>query len=103
MDRAIQREIDEEYVFSVLSKIPNHLKEINEFLAMPWLPIDPKDIDENIEYKPMRLEITDGNLWLGFTMDIPRPGKGPSIKCRMAFVNDKRLKGKISTKVIHIN
>lgn len=103
LDRAIQREIDEEYVFSVLSKIPDHLKEINEFLAMPWLPIDPKDIDENIEYKPMRLEITDGNLWLGFTMDIPRPGKGPSIKCRMAFVNDKRLKGKISTKVIHIN
>ena len=103
LDRAIQRDIDEEYVFSILSKFPNHIKEINEFLRLPPLPQADEEIIKGVEYRPMRLEITDGTLWLGFTVDLPRKGKGPSIKCRMAFVNDKRLKGKISTKVIHIN
>lgn len=102
LDRAIQRDIDEEYVFQVLSEAPKFVKEINEFLFMEPLPEIETQIDPNKNYRPLRLELTDGNLWLGFTVDRLQPGKNYSLKCRMAFVNNKRLKGKISTKVINI-
>ena len=105
LDRAIQREIDEEYVFALFHKVHNHVTEIHKFLEMPMLPIDPSEIDPEVEYRPQRLEITDGTLWLGMTVSLPNPEhpfRGHSMQCRMAFVNDKRLKGKISTKIIKL-
>lgn len=103
LDRAIQREIDEEYVFALFKRIHNHVKEIHEFLELPPKPIEASEVDESIEYRPQRLEITDGTLWLGMTVSLPNPefpNRGHSMQCRMAFVNNKRLKGKISTKII---
>lgn len=102
LDRAIQREIDESYVFKLFKRLHNHVADINQFLNMPSLPEVESEIDPTIEYRPLRLEITDGTLWIGLTVDIKKPEKCYSLKCRMAFVNNKRLKGKISTKVINV-
>lgn len=102
LDRAIQRDIDEEYVFALFKKIHLHVEEISEFLKLPPLPIDTADIDPDVVYRPQRLEVTDGTLWLGMTVDNHILGRWYSLKCRMAFVNNKRLKGKISTYVINL-
>lgn len=105
LDRAIQREIDEEYVFALFRRVHKHVVEIHEFLEMPMLPIDASEIYPNVEYRPQRLEITDGTLWLGMTVSLPNPefpNRGHSMQCRMAFVNNKRLKGKVSTKIINL-
>lgn len=102
LDRAIQRDIDEQYVFDLFKKIHHHVEEISKFLELPPLPLDLEQIDPDIKYRPQRLEITDGNLWIGMTVDTHTKGKWYSLKCRMAFVNNKRLKGKISTYVINL-
>lgn len=105
LDRAIQREIDEAYVFELFHKISNHVKEINEFLDMPERPDVEDELLDDVEYRPLRLEITDGNLWLGFTVCKPNPEKSfdtHSLQCRMAIVNNKRYQGKTSKKVIYI-
>lgn len=104
LDRAIQREIDENYVFTLFHKIHNHVTEIHEFLEMPMMPIEASEVDPNVEYRPQRLEITDGTLWLGMTVSLPESSskRGHSMQCRMAFVNNQRFKGKISTKVIKL-
>lgn len=106
LDRAIQREIDEEYVFSLFHKIHNHVAEIHEFLELPMMPIESSEVIPGVEYRPQRLEITDGTLWLGMTVSLPDPTgfhTGHSMQCRMAFVNQQRFKGKISTKVIKLS
>lgn len=102
LDRAIQREIDEQYVFALFKRLHNHVKEVVEFLNMPALPDVEEDKEPGINYRPLRLEITDRNLWLGMTVDRPQPGKMPSLCCRMAFINNRRLEGKTSTKVIDL-
>lgn len=102
LDRAIQREIDENYVFELFGKIGPHVKEIVEFLELPPQPILLADIIPGVEYRPLRLEITDRNLWLGMTVNTASPNKFPALCCRMAFINDQRLEGKISTKVIDL-
>ncbi|EFW4639765.1 hypothetical protein FLR65_20900, partial [Shigella flexneri] len=44
---------------------------------------------------------TDGNLWLGFTVCKPNAKfKDPSLQCRMAIINSRRLPGKASKAVI---
>lgn len=103
LDRAIQREIDEAYVFTLFNKFHEHVAEVQEFLALEPLPETDELIDPVKSYRPLRLELTDGTLWLGMTVDRKMPGKMYSLKCRMAFVNDQRKEGKISTKVIKIN
>lgn len=105
LDRAIQREIDENYVLELFHKMKDHVKEIAEFLAMPERPEVEDQILPGVEYRPLRLEVTDGNLWLGFTVSKPNPDSNftsHSMQCRMAIVNNKRLQGKISTKVINL-
>ncbi|AEN93741.1 endoribonuclease [Enterobacteria phage vB_EcoM_IME341] len=102
LDRAIQREIDEKYVFALFKQLHNHVKEIHEFLIQEPLPDVESEIVPGKVYRPLRLEITDKTLWLGMTVDRKHPDKGYSLKCRMAFVNSKRLEGKTSTKVIYL-
>ncbi|QQG32177.1 site-specific RNA endonuclease [Citrobacter phage CkP1] len=106
LDRAIQREIDETYVFDLFRKLSNHVVEVNEFLELPERPDVEEDLDPNIEYRPLRLEITDGTLWLGFTVSKPHPEKTfdtpYSLQCRMAFINTNRYQGKTSKKVINL-
>ncbi|AIX12096.1 endoribonuclease [Citrobacter phage Moon] len=106
LDRAIQREIDENYVFELFHKLSNHVVEVNAFLELPERPDVEEDLDPNIEYRPLRLEITDQKLWLGFTVSKPVPGKTFStpytLNCRMAFINTNRHEGKISKTVINL-
>lgn len=102
LDRAIQREIDETYVFELFRKLDVHVTEVVEFLNMTPLPDVEAEKDPTIEYRPLRLEITDRNLWLGMTVDRHRPGNPYALCCRMAFINNKRLEGKTSTKVIDL-
>lgn len=101
LDRAIQREIDETYVFELFHKIKDHVLEVNEFLSMPPRPDIDEDFIDGVEYRPGRLEITDGNLWLGFTVCKPNEKfKDPSLQCKMAIINSRRLPGKASKAVI---
>lgn len=103
LDRAIQREIDETYVFDLFKKLSGHVEEVIEFLQLPPMPDVEKELDPNVKYRPMRLEITDKNLWLGMTVNKSEPNtKSFGLCCRMAFVNNKRLKGKISTHEIYL-
>lgn len=103
LDRAIQREIDENYVFQLFYKLANHVDEVIEFLKLPASPDVEEQIDPSIEYRPLRLEITDGNLWLGMTVNKHAPDeKSFGLNCRMAFINKNRLKGKTSTHVINL-
>ncbi len=102
LDRAIQREIDETYVFELFKKLKNHCQEVIDFLNLPPMPDVETPLDEK-NYRPLRLEITDGNLWLGMTVNPHKEDeKSFGLCCRMAFVNNKRLKGKISTHVINL-
>lgn len=102
LDRAIQREIDEKYLFELFNKLHLHVKEVVDFLKKTPLPDVEDDILPGVDYRPLRLEITDRNLWLGMTVDRSHPGAVYGLKCRMAFVNNNRLEGKISTKVIDL-
>lgn len=103
LDRAIQREIDEKYVFELFHKLADHVSEVVEFLKLPASPDVEEEIDQTINYRPLRLEITDGNLWLGMTVNRHAPEeKSFGLCARMAFVNNKRLKGKTSTHVINL-
>lgn len=106
VDRAIQREIDEGYVFSLLEKLKSHVVEVVQFLDMPERPDIDEDFVDGIEYRPGRLEVTDGNLWLGLTVskpDLTGRFTNKSLQCRMAIVNNKRHAGKNSKQVIKID
>lgn len=103
LDRAIQREIDEKYVFSLFHKLHAHVKEVAEFLAMPARPDTEEELQPGVEYRPLRLEITDGTLWLGLTVShMTEKFSNHSLQCRMAFINSNRFEGKTSKKVIKI-
>lgn len=105
LDRAIQREIDETYVFALFNRLSNKVVEMNEYLELPERPDTEEVLEEGINYRPLRLELTDGTLWLGLTVSKPNPEfafTNPSLQCRMAFVNNQRHPGKISTKVIYL-
>ncbi|QOI66600.1 endonuclease [Erwinia phage FBB1] len=104
LDRAIQREIDEEYVFDLFRRLSGKVSEVIKFLELPEYPEIYEQIDPNKVYRPLRLELTDGNLWLGMTVNKNTHDncKNFGLRCRMAFVNNKRIKGKISTQEIYV-
>ncbi|AHY25088.1 endoribonuclease [Pectobacterium bacteriophage PM2] len=102
LDRAIQREIDEVYVFELFNKLSSHVNEVVDFLNMEPLPdVESKKVP-GVNYRPLRLEITDRNLWLGMTVDRKSQYSPYTLLCRMAFINNRRLEGKIKTKVIDL-
>ncbi|WJZ27998.1 endoribonuclease [Serratia phage 92A1] len=103
LDRVAQREIEEKYVFDLFKKLPSCSQEVIDFLLMPPLPATEEDLDPEVNYRPLRLELTDGTLWLGMTVDRhPENCTSFGLTCRMGFINSSRLKGKISTKVIKV-
>ncbi|BBC78178.1 endoribonuclease [Escherichia phage EcS1] len=102
LDRAIQREIDETYVFNLFHKLHRKVVDVVEYLRLKPLPDIEDHILPGVEYRPLRLEITDRNLWLGMTVDKGQTASSYGLTCRMAFINNKRLEGKISTKVIDL-
>ncbi|QPB12259.1 hypothetical protein [Providencia phage PSTCR6] len=100
VDRVIQRDIAYGHVIKLVREMTNHCEEIYSFCKMVPLP-KPGEPREDIEYRPLRLEVTDGNLWLGFTAD-PTNISPIGLLCRMAFYNPNRKPGKISTKLIKV-
>lgn len=103
LDRVVQREIEEQHVFDLFNRLPEHSLEVIEFLRMPALPAVEESIDPSVEYRPLRLELTDGTLWLGMTVNLHgENATSYGLNCRMGFINSSRLKGKISTKVIKV-
>lgn len=89
IDRLIDRGIDEKYAMSIFNKILDKIPSIMSF-------IHDKD-------RPMRLEITDGCLWIGFTVDLIEEGLGCyGLCCRMIIKNPNRLEGKTTAVVIRV-
>lgn len=89
IDRLTDRHIDEHKTMELFNKIEGRLPEIFDFLKM--------------EERPNRLEITDGNMWIGMTVDAIEEGHGYyGLCCRMIIENPKRLPGKMSAVVLKV-
>lgn len=89
IDRLIDRNISEYYTMEIFNKMIDRIPDIMDFI--------------NLKDRPMRLEITDGNLWTGMTVDVIERGVGCIGLCvRMVIENPKRLSGKMPAFVIHV-
>ncbi|ASZ76362.1 hypothetical protein [Proteus phage PM2] len=97
IDRTLERGIQLSDIFGLLNKLYQAKESILDYCKLPDMPIE--NPDPNIEYKPTRLEITDGKLWIGFTSSEGTQGTY-GLTCRMVIFNPSRLPSKISTKVI---
>ncbi|WKW84346.1 endoribonuclease [Aeromonas phage GomatiRiver_11] len=102
IDDLLLRKIDLDYAISLIRNIVNHLEEIDNYMSLPYPPHLHEKRAEDVVYRPIRLEITDGNLWIGITPSkIPPSDKySSSLTCRMAIVNSRRLSSNVTTKVI---
>lgn len=92
VERILQRDVELDVVLKLLAKVREEGKssEIVDFI--------------NSENRENRLEITDGVYWIGTTLDCyHRDDRLPTFKLRMVVVNDRRLEGRIPTKVIKVN
>lgn len=90
IDRLTDRHIDEHKTMELFNKVETRLPEIFDFLKM--------------EDRPNRLEITDGNMWIGMTVDLIEDGKPyHGLCCRMIIENPKRLAGKMSAVVLKVD
>ncbi|AAQ81427.1 endoribonuclease [Aeromonas phage Riv-10] len=104
IDDLIIRKIDVDYVLQLVNRIDDHLDAIDEHMSLPYPPTLDLKRDDQVQYRPIRLEITDGNLWIGLTTSkIPPSGEYSSaITCRMAIVNSRRLSSNVTTRVIKV-
>ncbi|QJT71725.1 endoribonuclease [Shewanella phage Thanatos-1] len=90
-DRIIDHEIPTDDVILLFNKIANNVEQVSRYIAM--------------ENRPLRLEITNGSIWLGFTLSEPNENsKYPTctLRCRTVILNPNRLQGKISTHLIRL-
>ena len=89
IDRLTDRNIDEHKTMELFNKVEKKLPELFTFLRM--------------EDRPNRLEITDGVMWIGLTVDVIDEGKGyHGLCCRMIIENPERLSGKMSAFVVRV-
>ena len=105
LDRIIMRELDETAVLNLLSNFHNDFvfEEVMSYLLLPPLPDDQEEIDVNVNYRELRLELTDGKLWIGLTADKTQNSPGTyGLCCRMGIINVNRKPGKISTRLIDV-
>ncbi|ASD52049.1 endoribonuclease [Pseudomonas phage PspYZU05] len=93
-DRIIDWEIDVDDIFRLFYKVTDNVHLVHEFLEIP-----------DSESRPLRLEITDGTLWLGLTLskrsEIVKHST-QTLQCRTVIKNPNRLQGRISTHVIKL-
>lgn len=102
IDDIILRKIDVDSVVKLIRGVVSHLGEIDNYMSLPYPPhLHEKRVD-GIEYRPIRLELTDGSLWVGITPSKIPPSDeySSSLTCRMAIVNSRRLSSNVTTKVI---
>lgn len=104
IDDMLLRKISLEQVMALIGKIPSVMKEIDEYMALPYPPHLHEKRVEGVKYRPIRLEITDGRLWIGITPSKipPSDDYSSSLTCRMAIVNSRRLASNVTTKVIRL-
>ena len=102
LDRIIDRQICEHKVMNLFTRFAEHIPEIKEYLSLPDLP-DGVDATHGDGFRPLRLEVTDGTLWVGMTVDKTHNEKERGLCCRMIIENSNRLEGKTSTKVIRVH
>lgn len=100
VDRIIDRNIDQERLYGLLWTIPKHSDEILKLCEMPPQTVT-EELSPNTVYRPLRLEITDGALWLGFTFGLTSDPY--NLQCRTVVYNPVRKPGKIDTKIIRVN
>lgn len=91
IDRMVDRNISFDCVKDMLMKVYNNKTAVQQI-------IDYIE-DDNREH---RLEITDGEIWLGCTVGLTPIHSNHLITLRMAFKNNNRIEGKIPVKVIKI-
>lgn len=92
VDRMLDRDVSIDNVIKLLTNVSAKVDEVVDYVSKPY------------EERETRLEITDGKYWIGTTMDyFLSKDNTPILKTRMAYVNEKRLAGKISTKVIYVD
>ncbi|MDP1183330.1 hypothetical protein Q6285_29095, partial [Klebsiella pneumoniae] len=59
--------------------------------------------DLGVKYRELRLELTNGDLWIGLTADKTQNSPGTyGLCCRMGIINKNRKPGKISTRLINV-
>ncbi|UNA02474.1 site-specific RNA endonuclease [Serratia phage SP1] len=104
LDRVIMRDIEEKSVLDLLSAFGSDVifEEVMDYLFLPPVPDDMK-LDPNVRYRELRLEITNGKLWIGLTADkVQHSPYTYGLCCRMGIVNEKRMAGKTSTRLIDL-
>ena len=80
-----------------------NFEEVKELLES--IVLDPVKADEIKDFilsddREARLELTDGELWLGIVIDPSITGDHYILSMRMAIKNKNRFEGRIKTKVI---
>lgn len=102
IDDLLLRNIDIDSMLKLIRALKNKIDEVDSYVSLPYPPhLDEKRI-EGVEYRPIRLEITDGSLWIGITPSKIPPSSeySSSLTCRMAIVNSRRLTSNVTTQVI---
>ncbi|ASU00739.1 endoribonuclease [Aeromonas phage AS-gz] len=102
IDDLLLRNINVDDTLCLIKGLKEKIHEVDEYMSLPYPPhLDEKRV-EGVEYRPIRLEITNGSLWIGITPSKIPPSSeySSSLTCRMAIVNSRRLTSNVTTKVI---
>lgn len=104
IDDLLLRNIDSDHMIKLIRAISTKMTEIDAYMSLPYPPHLNEKRVEGVEYRPIRLEITDGTLWIGITPSKipPSADYSSSLTCRMAIVNARRLTSNVTTKVIRM-
>lgn len=105
LESMVDRNIDPYYFLELLKKSLNKMEIYQRHLSLPVRPRLDEDMEDGVEYRPVRIEVTDGNLWIGMTADKPFgefEEVNTGMQCRMAIINNKRFPSRISCDVINV-
>lgn len=105
MDDLIDRKISVDEVYALFVKSFDKIHEYSEYLNLPYRPYVDEEIVSGVEYRPTRLEVSDGDIWVGLTSDKPliyEENRNIGLTCRMAIRNPSRKPSRVSTKTIMV-
>lgn len=105
MDDLIDRNISVDEIYALFEKAFTEMDEFTNYLSLPYRPYVDEEIVEGVEYRPTRLEVSDGEIWIGLTSDKPliyEENRNIGLTCRMAIRNSSRMPSRVSTKTIMV-
>jgi len=105
MDDLLDRNISVDEIYALFEKSFEQMSEFTDYLALPYRPYVDEEIVPGVEYRPTRLEVSNGELWIGLTSDKPlihEENKNIGLTCRMAIRNASRMPSRVSTKTIMV-